>query len=350
MNYYQRHIGDTLKVAAHLSIMEHGVYVRIADTYYAREGAIPEGDVARLIMARTEDERSAVSAVLAEFFELVDGRYINAQFDEEIKKFKAGEPDREAKRQNERARQDRHRAARAELFETLRHQGLIPAFDTPTLELRRMAGQIKTRDDTTPVTPVTRDITPPVTRDDTATQYPVPKPDTQPQAQTHLEVVGGAAASPTQAPKPAAIAAAKRGARLSPDFELPKSWGKWAMARYPHWTDAVVRDLGAGFGNHWKAKTGKDATKLDWFATWQNWCMSDIAQRQYPVPKQATKPADEAAHRQARLAEARTLIEARSRIRDAADVIDASRKTSLADAVRLVGCDSPSISDMVVDQ
>lgn len=30
------------------------------------------------------------------------------------------------------------------------------------------------------------------------------------------------------------------------------------------------------FRNHWTAKTGKDATKLDWEATWQNWILKSL--------------------------------------------------------------------------
>jgi hypothetical protein len=29
------------------------------------------------------------------------------------------------------------------------------------------------------------------------------------------------------------------------------------------------------FHNYWLSKTGKDATKLDWVKTWQNWLLSD---------------------------------------------------------------------------
>lgn len=38
------------------------------------------------------------------------------------------------------------------------------------------------------------------------------------------------------------------------------------------------------FRNYWVAKT-KDATKLDWKATWENWCDSDITQREHPAPR-----------------------------------------------------------------
>jgi hypothetical protein len=33
-----------------------------------------------------------------------------------------------------------------------------------------------------------------------------------------------------------------------------------------------VRDLAERFADYWHAKAGKDAAKLDWPATWRNWC------------------------------------------------------------------------------
>jgi hypothetical protein len=38
------------------------------------------------------------------------------------------------------------------------------------------------------------------------------------------------------------------------------------------------------FTDHWKAKTGRDATKLDWNATWRNWI------RNARPPTNGTKP------------------------------------------------------------
>ena len=54
MNYYKRHIGDYMKDASHLSLLEHGVYMRLIDVYYTRESSIPEDQAARLIGARTK--------------------------------------------------------------------------------------------------------------------------------------------------------------------------------------------------------------------------------------------------------------------------------------------------------
>lgn len=75
MNYYKRHIGDYMKDAGHLSLLEHGVYTRLMDVYYTRETGIPVDQAARLIGARSKDELSALAQVTAEFFSVVDGVY-----------------------------------------------------------------------------------------------------------------------------------------------------------------------------------------------------------------------------------------------------------------------------------
>jgi hypothetical protein len=68
LNYYERHIGDYLKDTAHLSLLEHGVYGRLLDVYYTRECGIEDGTAARLVGARSKEERSALESVLNEFF------------------------------------------------------------------------------------------------------------------------------------------------------------------------------------------------------------------------------------------------------------------------------------------
>lgn len=93
----------------------------------------------------------------------------------------------------------------------------------------------------------------------------------------------GAAAPPPNAAK---AASTPRGNRLPADWVLPKAWGDWAIAEYPQWTPDKVRREGASFRDHWTAKTGKEATKLDWEATWRNWCRSSIAHRDDPKPGQ----------------------------------------------------------------
>ena len=85
----------------------------------------------------------------------------------------------------------------------------------------------------------------------------------------------------------ASAAATTRGTRLPKDWQLPRAWGEWALVKYPQWADEKVRDEALKFRNHWTALTGKSATRLDWLATWQNWCMNDLAHRDDMRPAKA---------------------------------------------------------------
>jgi len=60
-----------------------------------------------------------------------------------------------------------------------------------------------------------------------------------------------------------------RGSRLSDDWVLPKEWGEWALSQ--GWSETAVRLEADKFRDFWISKAGKDATKLDWLATWRNW-------------------------------------------------------------------------------
>jgi hypothetical protein len=97
---------------------------------------------------------------------------------------------------------------------------------------------------------------------------------------------------PVAAGKPAAHATRPRktGTRLPDDWALPKPWGEWALAEFPQWTPDKVRLEAAKFSDHWHAKTGAEASKLDWLATWRNWCRSDIAHRDDPKPMNGHAP------------------------------------------------------------
>lgn len=86
MNYYERHLGDYAKDTAHLSMVEHGAYTLLLDRYYGTEQGIPADQVHRVARARTKEERAAVDAVLAEFFTLTDGVWVNRRAEEEIPK------------------------------------------------------------------------------------------------------------------------------------------------------------------------------------------------------------------------------------------------------------------------
>jgi hypothetical protein len=64
-----------------------------------------------------------------------------------------------------------------------------------------------------------------------------------------------------------APASTRRGARLSPDWQPSPDDRAFCLG-----LGLNVQDVAAGFRDYWHAKPGKDGAKLDWSATWRNWC------------------------------------------------------------------------------
>jgi uncharacterized protein YdaU (DUF1376 family) len=89
MNYYKKHLGDYAKKTGHLSPLEHGVYSLIMDAYYDREQGPTLIEATRWARAKTEEEKSAVLAVLDEFFTLEGERYKQNRIEEELAAYRA---------------------------------------------------------------------------------------------------------------------------------------------------------------------------------------------------------------------------------------------------------------------
>lgn len=68
----------------------------------------------------------------------------------------------------------------------------------------------------------------------------------------------------------------KQGTRLPDDFAVTAEMVTWAREHTPH---VDGRYETAKFIDYWRGKSGKDATKTDWVATWRNW-MRKAAERQ----------------------------------------------------------------------
>jgi hypothetical protein len=68
-----------------------------------------------------------------------------------------------------------------------------------------------------------------------------------------------------------------RGTRIPADFAVTPAMVAWAAENAP---DVDGRRETEKFINYWTAKTGRDATKRDWVATWRNWMLN--AQERLP--------------------------------------------------------------------
>lgn len=91
MNYYKRHIGDYAAATRHLTMLEHGAYTLLLDTYYTTESPLPADlkAAARKAGARSKEEVAAVETVLPEFFTLTDRGWIQQRCDAEIEAYHA---------------------------------------------------------------------------------------------------------------------------------------------------------------------------------------------------------------------------------------------------------------------
>ena len=84
MHYFKRNIGDYHKKAGRLSILEHGAYTLLLDACYDRERFPTMEEAIDWCWARSAEEIAAVTFVLSKFFDLVDGKYVQARIRDEI--------------------------------------------------------------------------------------------------------------------------------------------------------------------------------------------------------------------------------------------------------------------------
>lgn len=82
--------------------------------------------------------------------------------------------------------------------------------------------------------------------------------------------------------------ARKRGTRIPNPFVVTAEMRKWAAQRCPHVDVDASTEL---FVNYWRAKAGRDATKLDWELTWHNWLIRDQSDAAERKPAPWTAPA-----------------------------------------------------------
>lgn len=76
------------------------------------------------------------------------------------------------------------------------------------------------------------------------------------------------------------------GSRIREDWVLPKDWGDWSLSE--GMTESEVRAEAAKFKDYWLSLSGRNATKLDWQATWRNWCRNAIERRPHYHSQQST--------------------------------------------------------------
>ena len=220
VNYYERHLGDYARDTAHLSLLEHGVYTLLLDRYYATERSIPADQVHRFARAKTDEERSAVDAVLAEFFTLTDGYWFNPRAEIEIA---------DARQRIQAARQNGRKGGRPRATPENNQQ-----------ETQWVSAGLANQNPTV----------------------------TQAKA---LQTPGTSLQSKRQ-DKPARSA---RGSRIPEDFQPDLDYAKQQIADIDSEAEAQK------FRDYWSARAGAAGIKLDWPATWRNWIRNCLETGRY---------------------------------------------------------------------
>jgi uncharacterized protein YdaU (DUF1376 family) len=109
MHYYSHNVGDYRRDTSHLSLLEHGVYRQMMDTYYLTEKPLPldHAVLMRTHCARNANEAQAIENVLKDFFVITESGYIHKRCDVEIEAFHSKSV---SARESAKARWDRVRA------------------------------------------------------------------------------------------------------------------------------------------------------------------------------------------------------------------------------------------------
>jgi uncharacterized protein YdaU (DUF1376 family) len=204
-------------------MLEHGAYTLLIDACYDREKFPTLDDAIDWCWARSDDELAAVHFVLKKFFTLIDGFYIQNRIREEIDQYHAN------------------------------------ALTNKEIALNREAKKREAK---------ARTVHEPIT--DEHERAPKQEPLTINQETiTSKEIITPQAAPSKELAKPV-----KKSTRLPDNWEPTQDY----------WDAAVLignelnidmrprlKQIAHKFKDYWIAKSGKDATKADWLATWRNW-------------------------------------------------------------------------------
>lgn len=90
MHYYQFNIGDYRRDTIHLTLLEHGIYRQLIDSYYLNEKPLCADDaiLMRSHSVRTEEEQIAFKNVLNDFFVKHEDGYFHKGCEKMLEKYK----------------------------------------------------------------------------------------------------------------------------------------------------------------------------------------------------------------------------------------------------------------------
>lgn len=233
--YFPLYPDDFEADTAHLTLAEDGAYNRLLRLCWRTPGCSVPSDrawVYRRMRAHNEADQKVVETVIAEFFKDDGERLSNARLSKEW----AAANEAHTRRKSAGAKGGKAKALKTNETE--------PSNATPMLK------QPEPEPEPEPLETIAKAIVP-------HTVETPPKPE-----------------QPKRAPQPRSAA---RGNRIAPNW-APTAID-YAFAASEGLTREEINREADRFRDYWTAKSGREACKLDWSATWRNWVRSDFRKR-----------------------------------------------------------------------
>lgn len=215
MNHYPHHIGDFDRATRHLTRIERSVYRDLIELYYDTEEqlTLDKQALCRKIIARSNEEATAVEQVLNEFFNETPTGWYHARCEAELDKYRAN---------NSQKAQAGKASAAAKALK------------------RQQALNARCNEKST----------------DVETPLNVTSTNQEPITKNH---------------KPLSDTRRGRATRFPDDF-WTNEVGKVALLIREDWSNTDVLEEFECFKDYWIAQPGLKGVKTDWMATWRNWC------------------------------------------------------------------------------
>lgn len=232
MNYYPHHIGDFNSATRHLTRIERSVYRDLIELYYDTEAPLVQSidRLCRLVVAHSDEERTAVEQVLNEFFTESEQGWVHARCEQEIAKYQGNKVAKSAAGKASAAARAKGKTA----AEPSKGAASEQVFNSCSTEAQRNSTN---------------------------------QNQNQNQEEQELPAAaapGSAVAELADEPK----AKAKRKTSLPATFLLTTEMARWGRERAPAANISLETEK---FCNHYR---GKGETRADWVATWRTWMLN----------------------------------------------------------------------------
>lgn len=227
MHYYKFNIADWNLGTAHLSLVEEAIYFRLINFYYDSEQPLPLETQTVFRRLRMASESVTAQQIIDEFFTKTERGYIHSRCDELLKEYRKT------------AKNNRSNGAK----------GGRP---------KKGAASEETQTKPSGLLPETQ-------------EEPTNNPNQEPETNNQEPETNLKALAPQQAATPK-----KRATRLSEDWRPTAEYWEAAALINKSITQEWFTSTASKFRDYWIAKSGKDATKADWLATWRNWIRRDV--------------------------------------------------------------------------